>query len=405
MSHSPTLRRALRQESQERIQTTSRHLHAIGGGARRIPVPAVQHPPPPLASIDPQPAFTTASSNATAVAPTTIKKPTNPPRTVRKTMNTNAHVPLVRTIAQPPALPKEANIEVVVRCRDRNDREVNENESPVVFCRGGREVEVKWQPPRTFHFDKVFGPGASQETLYEDVVQEYVARVLQGFSCTVFAYGQTGTGKTFTMEGDIRHTDYPMDEFMELSRNSGVIPRALKQIYDELDAGNKTYEVQMSYIEIYNEELRDLLLDPGVQAPKVRLFDDRKGGVLIEGAQNIIVKSPTEAIEILRVYGENREVAKTRSNEASSRSHAIFTVSVYITETNAQGETIVLEGKLNLVDLAGSENIGRSGAVQGRAREAGEINKSLLTLGRVINALVDKSSHVPYRYDFVKQLC
>ncbi|KAK3072277.1 Kinesin- motor protein, partial [Teratosphaeriaceae sp. CCFEE 6253] len=159
------------------------------------------------------------------------------------------------------------------------------------------------------------------------------------------------------------------------------------------------HSVKCSFIELYNEELRDLLAADG--SPKLKIFDEaNKNGrstTLVQGMEESHIKSAPNGIKLLREGSHKRQVAATQCNDLSSRSHTVFTVTVYMKRTSETGEDFVSAGKLNLVDLAGSENIARSGAENKRAAEAGLINKSLLTLGRVINALVDKSSHIPYR--------
>lgn len=178
---------------------------------------------------------------------------------------------------------------------------------------------------------------------------------------------------------------------------AGIIPRALARIFHALDQAGDEYSVKCSFIELYNEELRDLLAIQEDQ--KVKIFDDstKKGGIIISGMEEIAVNDATHGVKILQDGSRKREVAATKCNEVSSRSHSVFTITVHIKQTSTEGEDMLRVGKLNLVDLAGSENVGRSGAENKRAREAGMINQSLLTLGRVINALVDRSQHVPYR--------
>jgi kinesin family member 11 len=188
---------------------------------------------------------------------------------------------------------------------------------------------------------------------------------------------------------------------------AGIIPRTLHRLFHALDADGSEYSVKCSFIELYNEELRDLLgFDDD---KKVKLFDDnsRKGGVIIQGMEETLINTAEEGVKRLRSGSHKRQVAATKCNDLSryvppwiklkiSRSHTVFTITVHLKETT-EGEDMVRVGKLNLVDLAGSESIGRSGAADKRAREAGIINQSLLTLGRVINALVERSQHIPYR--------
>ncbi|CAK5080356.1 unnamed protein product [Meloidogyne enterolobii] len=230
--------------------------------------------------------------------------------------------------------------------------------------------------------------------VYEGVLAPLMGQVLDGYNCTVFAYGQTGSGKTFTMEG--RH-DSSEDFAWNTDPTAGIIPRALDQIFSVLGE-DIDYTVRVSYIELYNEQIFDLLNRTESQLESLRIFDDKTKGVSIAGAEEVIVRSPKEVHELLRRGAEKRRTATTLMNMTSSRSHSVFTVSVMIREPGlVNGEELLRQGKLNLVDLAGSENIGRSGATDIRAREAGNINTSLLALGRVINALTMGASHIPYR--------
>jgi kinesin family protein 11 len=216
--------------------------------------------------------------------------------------------------------------------------------------------------------------------------------VLNGFNCTIFAYGQTGTGKTYTMTGDI-------SDVLPLPDAAGIIPRVLYALFSRLEADETESSVKCSFIELYNEELRDLFsTDENV---KLKIFDDnsKKGHstTLVQGMEECHLKTAAQGIELLREGSHKRQVAATKCNDLSSRSHTVFTIMVYIKRVSEDGQEYLSAGKLNLVDLAGSENIQRSGAENKRAAEAGLINKSLLTLGRVINALVERSSHIPYR--------
>ena len=218
--------------------------------------------------------------------------------------------------------------------------------------------------------------------------------MLQGYNCTIFAYGQTGTGKTYTMSGDMS------DTMGLLSESAGIIPRALHSLFSKLEAEEAESSVKCSFIELYNEELRDLLSKE--ENTKLKIFEDgqKKGhsATMVQGMEESHIKSASAGIKLLQDGSHKRQVAATKCNDLSSRSHTVFTVTVYIKRTAENGEDFVSAGKLNLVDLAGSENIQRSGAENKRAAEAGLINKSLLTLGRVINALVERGSHIPYRF-------
>lgn len=225
-------------------------------------------------------------------------------------------------------------------------------------------------------------------------------KVIKGFNCTIFAYGQTGTGKTYTMCGNTAdHTPLVPDD-------AGIIPRVLHSLFRKLepasdsstDAANTEYSVKVSFIELYNEELRDLLSVDDKAKLKIFEGDSKRGAAtLVQGMEERHITTAKKGIELLRDGSQKRQVAATKCNDLSSRSHTIFTITAYTKKILSSGEEFVSSGKLNLVDLAGSENIGRSGAENKRAAEAGLINRSLLTLGRVINALVDKSAHIPYR--------
>ncbi|PIA12989.1 kinesin-domain-containing protein [Coemansia reversa NRRL 1564] len=297
---------------------------------------------------------------------------------------------------------KDANIQVIVRCREAPSRAIRSGSSVVVPPVYGQDVKIGGTPSiaRSFHFDGVFGPKATQENVYDKVVSPILHEVMQGYNCTIFAYGQTGTGKTYTMEGDLENGSSSGNTPM-----AGMIPRTLYNLFYALDKQSAEYYVRVSYVELYNEELRDLLVGTDANAfestgGSLKVFDSGTDkGVVIQGLEEKIVMNAREAVGLLQQGAMRRKVASTRCNDASSRSHAIFTITVFIREraVTVEGEDIVKLGKLNLVDLAGSENIGRSGAQDMRAREAGSINKSLLVLGRVITALVEKNSHVPYR--------
>lgn len=213
------------------------------------------------------------------------------------------------------------------------------------------------------------------------------------------------------MQGDLEPT--PMGN---PSAHAGMIPRVLFRLFAQLEATVPDYSVKISFVELYNEELRDLLA-PELAAPTgslqpmgmgsskdregqggLKIFDDsNKKGVFIQGLEDRPVRNAADALALLKKGSERRQIAATKFNEHSSRSHSVFSITVLTKEKSSIGDDLLKVGKMNLVDLAGSENIGRSGAENKRAREAGIINQSLLTLGRVINALVDRSAHVPYR--------
>ncbi|XP_043725795.1 kinesin-like protein KIN-5C [Telopea speciosissima] len=304
---------------------------------------------------------------------------------------------------------KGVNVQVLLRCRPFSEEELRNNAPQVITCNEyQREVAVSQniagkQIDRVFTFDKVFGPSAQQKDLYEQAVVPIVNEVLEGFNCTIFAYGQTGTGKTYTMEGECKRSKSGPSG--QLPPEAGVIPRAVKQIFDTLESQHAEYSVKATFLELYNEEITDLLAPEEIskvmleekQKKQLPLMEDGKGGVLVRGLEEEIVTSTSEIFNLIERGSAKRRTAETLLNKQSSRSHSLFSITIHIKEATPEGEELIKCGKLNLVDLAGSENISRSGAREGRAREAGEINKSLLTLGRVINALVEHLGHVPYR--------
>jgi len=286
-----------------------------------------------------------------------------------------------------------ANVQVVLRCRPINERELKLNTPRVLMTNSLKktvdiEQNVKGKSQRkTYTFDQVYNGDSLQEDVYNTTVKPIVDEVLDGFNCTVFAYGQTGTGKTHTMEGKLSSNK---DETL-----AGMIPRAVHHIFQSLES-SKEFSVKVSYLELYNEELTDLLGGDGKQ---LRIFEDATGkkGMMVHNLEEIMCASAGDVFELLKSAQNKRVSASTLLNKNSSRSHAIFTITLHTKEVNPEGEDVIKTGKLNLVDLAGSECIGKSGAQNQRAKEAGKINQSLLTLGRVINALVEKTGYIPYR--------
>jgi len=286
-----------------------------------------------------------------------------------------------------------ATVQVVVRVRPLNAKEKQGHTLPIVNSSSQRnEVTlikgIGFKAMRhTFNFDKVFNEFTTQQEIFEQTLAPLVNDVLKGFESTVFAYGQTGTGKTYTMEGDI-----------DIATEAGVIPRSCEAIFERLmDARYSDSSVRVSYLEIYNEELCDLLVD-GTKANNLKVCEDVAGKVICWGLSEIPVTSTTEVLEILRHAQARRRVGETKMNKVSSRSHCLFSLSVTSKEL-VDGGMMERRGKLHLVDLAGSECAKATGADANstRLRESQNINKSLLTLGRVITSLRDKTARIPYR--------
>ncbi|KAJ9071215.1 Kinesin- motor protein [Entomophthora muscae] len=249
--------------------------------------------------------------------------------------------------------------------------------------------------PHSFGLIKFLGPKQHKAKFFDTVVSPILDEVLLGFNCTVFAYGQTGTGKTYTMEGDLSSEDG------ELNYKSGIIPRTLHELFKRLGDDHNKYTVRLSMLELYNEEVGDLL-SLGDSVPKLTLNIDASSKLQIQGMEEISIEDTASGIALLQSGSSKRHTAATNCNQKSSRSHCIFTITVRIKESNFEGQDLLKEGKLYLVDLAGSEDTKMSGAINQQAREAGLINTSLLSLGRVITNLVAREEsnapiHIPYR--------
>jgi kinesin family protein 5 len=237
----------------------------------------------------------------------------------------------------------------------------------------------------SFTFDRVFDMRSKQKDIFDFSIKPTVDDILNGYNGTVFAYGQTGAGKSFTMmgAGDIENEE-----------TRGIIPRIVAQIFESIlqSPSNIEYTVRVSYMEIYMERIRDLLNPANDNLP---IHEEKNRGVYVKGLLEIYVSSVEEVYEVMRRGGSARAVSATNMNQESSRSHSIFVVT--INQKNVETGSLKT-GSLYLVDLAGSEKVGKTGATGQTLEEAKKINKSLSALGMVINSLTDgKSSYVPYR--------
>lgn len=234
-----------------------------------------------------------------------------------------------------------------------------------------------------FSFDRVFGPESQNQEVFEEISQ-LVQSALDGYNVCIFCYGQTGSGKTHTM-----------------SSADGMIPRATHQIYEtatNLKEKGWTYTMEGSFVEVYNEEIHDLLgnsKDSDKKKHEIR-HDEQKKQTVVTGLKTVTLDSPNTVESILKQAAANRSVASTKSNERSSRSHSVFILKL-VGRNSTTNETS--EGTLNLVDLAGSERLKQSGAEGDRMKETQNINKSLSCLGDVIGALGQgkEGAHIPYR--------
>jgi len=282
-------------------------------------------------------------------------------------------------------------VRVAVRCRPLSSKEVEDGRQRIVDVDlKARTIAVKnpkvsgSEPPKTFTFDHVYDWNTIQKNLYNETASPIVDSVLEGYNGTIFAYGQTGTGKTHTMEG--------VQDDVE---QRGIIPNSFQHVFDAIETSEgKEFLVQASFLEIYNEDVRDLLAkNPN---NKLELKETVDTGVYVKDLTKFVVKGVQEISNVLKVGKKNRTVGATLMNQDSSRSHSIFTITVETSDHGADGH--IRMGKLNLVDLAGSERQSKTGATGDRLKEATKINLSLSALGNVISALVDgKSGHIPYR--------
>jgi kinesin family protein 15 len=253
--------------------------------------------------------------------------------------------------------------------------------------------------PKTFTYDRVAGPASTQEEVFSNVGRPIIESCMRGYNGTIFAYGQTGSGKTFTMMGPPEESDAFTQELR------GIIPRGFEYLFSHIEHDQRMhgelveYLCSCSFLEIYNEQVYDLL---DTSSTGLHLRENIKRGVYVDGLSEETVSSAKEAYDVLNRGWLNRRVASTSMNRESSRSHAVFTLSIESkTKESSHGTAKIRTSQLNLVDLAGSERQKDTHAVGIRIKEAGSINKSLSALGNVIMALVDiangKSRHVHYR--------
>ncbi|XP_058469689.1 kinesin-like protein KIF3C [Solea solea] len=289
------------------------------------------------------------------------------------------------------------SVKVVVRLRPLNRKE--ESNGPAggivqmdlglgqVILRNPRAPAS--EPQKTFTFDGVYDANSKQRDLYDESVRPLIDSVLAGFNGTIFAYGQTGTGKTYTMQG----------AWMDPEKR-GVIPNAFDHIFTHISRSqsDRQYLVRASYLEIYREEVRDLLDPNHGTARALELRERPETGVYVQDLTSCVCKSIKEIEEVMNVGNQARAVGATDMNEHSSRSHALFLITVECSQPGPDGRKHIRVGRLNLVDLAGSERQAKTGVQGERLKEAAKINLSLSALGNVISALADgRSSHVPYR--------
>ncbi|XP_017075491.2 LOW QUALITY PROTEIN: kinesin-like protein KIF21A [Drosophila eugracilis] len=314
---------------------------------------------------------------------------------------------------------KDSAVRVAVRIRPQNSREL------IDMCRicttvTVGEPQIFLGSDKAFTFDYVFDTNSNQCDIYSECVERLVDNTLHGYNATVLAYGQTGSGKTYTMGTGFEH-DSESSESVLL----GIIPRAVQHIFsgiEQLEAsssselpasgGSPQFSLAVQYIELYNEEIVDLL-DPFNKNTNFKIHEDSSGQITISGASIKPIIQPLDALKYLQQGALARTTASTKMNDQSSRSHALFTIFVRRQRLLAPNDNVsdndleTLTSKFHFVDLAGSERLKRTQATGERAREGISINSGLLALGNCISALGDKSRramHVPYRVSKLTRL-
>lgn len=273
------------------------------------------------------------------------------------------------------------NVTVTVRFRPLSPKEIKQGEEIAWYADGETIVRNEYNPTIAYAYDRVFGPTTTTRHVYDAAAQHIVNGAMEGINGTIFAYGVTSSGKTHTMHGD--------------QRSPGIIPLAVKDAFSIIqETPSREFLLRLSYIEIYNEVVNDLL-NPAGQNLKIR--EDHQG-IFVEGVKEEVVLSPAHALSLIAAGEEHRHVGSTNFNMHSSRSHTIFTLTIESSPCgeNSEGEAVNLS-QLHLIDLAGSES-SKAETTGVRRKEGSYINKSLLTLGTVISKLTEgKASHIPYR--------
>ncbi|XP_065128487.1 kinesin heavy chain isoform X2 [Paramisgurnus dabryanus] len=274
----------------------------------------------------------------------------------------------------------ECNIKVLCRFRPLNRSEILREDKFIPSFQGDDTVIIG---SKSYVFDRVFPTNCTQEQVYSACAKQIVTDVLDGYNGTIFAYGQTSSGKTYTMEGKLHDPN-----------GRGIIPRIAEDIFNHIYTmdENLEFHIKVSYFEIYMDKIRDLL---DVTKTNLAVHEDKNRVPYVKGCTERFVSSPEEVMDVIDEGKSNRHVAVTNMNEHSSRSHSIFLISIKQEHVETEQK---LCGKLYLVDLAGSEKVSKTGAEGSVLDEAKNINKSLSALGNVISALAEGTkTHVPYR--------
>ena len=290
---------------------------------------------------------------------------------------------------------KNTSIKVVCRFRPLNEKELeiekekestNEETQLINYVSNSQLQFTSLSESQTynFNFDNIFPPNTTQSEIYDSSAKEIISSVLNGYNGTIFAYGQTSSGKTYTMTGELDNAE-----------KEGIIPRMIHHVFHEIlcsDNSNIEYTVKVSIVEIYMEKIKDLI---DISKNNLQIHESKEKGVYIDNLSEYYVSNEAEVYDYIKIGNQNRTVSSTNMNDTSSRSHSIVIMSII--QRNIK-DNAIKTGKLYLVDLAGSEKLTKTGAEGITLEEAKMINKSLSALGMVINSLTDgKSTHIPYR--------
>ncbi|XP_033910261.2 kinesin-like protein KIF18A [Acipenser ruthenus] len=299
-----------------------------------------------------------------------------------------SHVKVVVRVRPENQKEGEGNFRTVVHVVDNHMLVFDPKEQEVSFFRGqkikSRDINKRANKDLKFVFDNVFGGNSTQQEVFENTTKGLLDGVLNGYNCTVLAYGATGAGKTHTMLGS--------------PNEPGVMYLTMKELYNRIEQvkDDKTFDIAVSYLEVYNEQIRDLLVNSGPLAVR----EDGIQGVVVQGLTLSRPKSAEHILEALDYGNRNRTQHPTDVNASSSRSHAVFQIYVRQQDRTASINQNVKIAKMCLIDLAGSERASATNSKGVRFREGANINRSLLALGNIINALADpknKKAHIPYR--------
>ena len=294
---------------------------------------------------------------------------------------------------------KSANVKVYCRIRPENEKEKQSGMKTCITATSESSVKIftesigidtgkessksKSDNFQTFTFDGVFPPEEEQEKIFNVVAKPLINGALEGINGTLFCYGQTSSGKTYTMEGI--HNDPKL---------MGVIPRMMEYIFIIIEKANSDieYSVKCQYYQIYNEKIQDLL---DIRKKDLAIREDKNKGIWVEDCTEAYVSCQEEMYEVFKEGSNNRTVSATNMNKGSSRSHSLFVVTLFQRNTITGSSKT---GRIYFVDLAGSEKMSKTGIEGGTGlKEAQNINKSLMTLGMVINSLTEGAKHIPYR--------